>query len=44
MERRPSALADIKAAVATNLAAALGDHPLRCPLHSVFFSARRPVS
>ncbi len=44
MERRPSALADIKAAVATNLAAALGDHPLRCPLHSVFYSARRPVS
>jgi SAM-dependent methyltransferase len=44
MERHPSALADIKAAVAKNLVAALGDHPLRCPLHTVFFSARRPAT
>jgi SAM-dependent methyltransferase len=42
MERRPAALADIKAAVARNVAAALGDHPLRCPLRAIFFSARRP--
>ncbi len=43
MERRASALADIKAAVATNLAAALGDRPLRCPLRAIFLSARRPA-
>jgi hypothetical protein len=43
MERRPSALADIEAAVAGNLAAALGDHPLRCPLRAIFFTGRRPV-
>ena len=43
MERHPSALADIKAAVVKNLVAALGDHPLRCPLRTVFFSARRPA-
>jgi SAM-dependent methyltransferase len=42
MERAPSALADIKAAVKKNLVAALGDHPLRCRLQAVFFSARRP--
>ena len=44
MERRPEALADIEAAVARNIAAALGDHPLRCPLRSVVFSARRPAA
>ena len=44
MERRPDALADIEAAVARNLAAALGDHPLRCPLRAIFFSARRPAA
>jgi ubiquinone/menaquinone biosynthesis C-methylase UbiE len=43
MERHPSALPDIKAAVVKNLVAALGDHPLRCPLRTVFFSARRPA-
>jgi SAM-dependent methyltransferase len=43
MERKPSALADIKATVARNLAAALGDHPLRCPLRALFFSAQRPT-
>jgi len=42
MERRPSALADIKAAVVRNLAAALGDHPLRCPLRTIYFSGKRP--
>ena len=44
MERRPAALAEIKAAVARNIAAALGDHPLRCPLRAIFFSARRPAA
>jgi len=44
MERRPAALADIKAAVARNVAAALGDHPLRCPLRTIVFSARRPAA
>jgi SAM-dependent methyltransferase len=42
MERRASALDDIKAALARNLAAALGDHPLRSPLRANFFSAHRP--
>src|SRR5262245_8363048 len=42
MDRRPESLADIEAAVARNLAAALGDHPLRVPLRALFFSARRP--
>jgi SAM-dependent methyltransferase len=43
MARHPSALADIKAALVKNLVAALGDHPLRCQLRTVFFSARRPA-
>jgi ubiquinone/menaquinone biosynthesis C-methylase UbiE len=42
MERRASALRDIEAALARNLAATLGDRPLRCPLRTIFFSARRP--
>jgi len=42
MDRRPEALADIKAAVATNLATELGDRPLRCPLRALVFSSRRP--
>jgi ubiquinone/menaquinone biosynthesis C-methylase UbiE len=41
-ERRPSALADIEAAVAGKLAASLGDRPLRCPLRAIFFTGRRP--
>jgi SAM-dependent methyltransferase len=41
MERRPGALRDIKAALASNLAAAFGDPPLRCPMRAYFFSARR---
>jgi SAM-dependent methyltransferase len=43
MQRHPSALADIKTATARNLATALGDHPLRCPLRAIFFSASRPA-
>jgi ubiquinone/menaquinone biosynthesis C-methylase UbiE len=43
MERRPSALAEIEAAVAEKIAAALGDRPLRCPLRAIFFSGRRPA-
>lgn len=42
MDRRPEALVDIKAAVVTNLAAQLGDHPLRCYLRALVFSALRP--
>ena len=42
MDRRPEALTDIKAAVITNLAAQLGDHPLRCHLRALVFSTRRP--
>lgn len=44
MERRPGALADIKAAVAGKLAEALGDRPLRCPLKAIFFTGRRPAA
>ena len=42
MERRPEALAGIKAAVARNIAAELGDHPVRGPLRAHVFTARRP--
>ena len=42
MERRPDALPDIKAAVARNIAAELGDHPVRAPLRAHVFTARRP--
>jgi ubiquinone/menaquinone biosynthesis C-methylase UbiE len=42
MERAPQALPGIKAAVARNIVAALGDHPVRCPLSAHVFSARRP--
>lgn len=41
MERRPEALPDIKAAVARNIAAELGDHPVRAPLRAHVFTARR---
>lgn len=44
MERRPSALADIEAAVAGQLASTLGDRPLRCPLKAIFFTGRRPAA
>ena len=42
MERRPEALADIEGAVARNLAAELGERPVRCPLRAHVFTARRP--
>ena len=42
MERRPEALRDITAAVARNVAAELGDHPVRCRLRAHVYSARRP--
>jgi ubiquinone/menaquinone biosynthesis C-methylase UbiE len=41
MQRRPDALADIKAAVAANLARELGDRPLRAPLSALVATARR---
>ena len=43
MDRRAEALADIEAAIAARLRAALGDEPVRAPLRAVFFSARRPA-
>ena len=42
-EQKPSALPDIRAAIAKNLASALGDRPLRVPLRAIFHSARRPA-
>ena len=42
MARRPDALPDIRAAVARNIAAELGDHPVRTPLRAHVFTARRP--
>ena len=42
MQRRPQALADIKAAVAANLARELGDRPLRAPLSALVATAGRP--
>ena len=42
MNRRPESLAEIKAMVATHIAARFGDHPARCPLRAHVFSARRP--
>jgi ubiquinone/menaquinone biosynthesis C-methylase UbiE len=42
MARRPEALADIKTAVARNIARELGDHPVHCPLRAHVFTARRP--
>jgi ubiquinone/menaquinone biosynthesis C-methylase UbiE len=44
MQRRPEALADIKAAVAARLARELGDRPLRAPLRALVATARRPAS
>jgi ubiquinone/menaquinone biosynthesis C-methylase UbiE len=43
MARRPEALADIKTAVARNIAQELGDHPVRCPLRAHVFTAHRPA-
>jgi ubiquinone/menaquinone biosynthesis C-methylase UbiE len=42
MERRPEALSAIKSAVASAVAAQLGDHPVQCPLRALVLSARRP--
>jgi len=42
MQRRPEALSEIEAAVAAKVAAELGDHPVRCPMRALVFSARRP--
>ena len=42
MQRRPEALAEIKAALATNLARELGDRPMRTPLSALVATARRP--
>ena len=42
MERRPEALADIEAALARQITAELGDHPVRSPLSAFVYSARRP--
>jgi len=43
VERRPSALGEIKTEVAARIAQRLGDHPVRCPLRALAFSARRPA-
>lgn len=43
MQRRPEALAEIKAAVAARLARELGDHPLRAPLRAIVATGRRPA-
>ncbi len=42
MDRRPEAVPEIRAAVAQNIAAELGDRPVRSPLRAHVFSARRP--
>lgn len=42
LERRPEALPDIRKAVAAQIAAQLGDRPVRCALRAIVFSARRP--
>ena len=42
MERGPGALRDIEAAVARNVAAELGDHPVRSPLSAHVFAGVRP--
>jgi ubiquinone/menaquinone biosynthesis C-methylase UbiE len=42
MERRPEALPEIKKAVAAQIAAKLGDRPVRCSLRALVFSVRRP--
>ena len=43
MQRRPEALAEIKAAVAERLARELGDQPLRAPLRAIVAAGRRPA-
>jgi ubiquinone/menaquinone biosynthesis C-methylase UbiE len=41
MQRRPEALADIKNALARNLAGQLGDGPVRCELRALVFTAHK---
>ena len=41
MQRRPEALADIQSTVARNLAGQLGDHPVRCELRALVFTAQK---
>ena len=41
MDRRPEALPEIRAAVARNIAAELGDHPVRSPLRAHVFTGVR---
>jgi hypothetical protein len=41
MQRRPEALADIKNAVARNLAGQLADRPVRCTLRALVFTAQK---
>ena len=41
--RRPGTVPEIESALAANLAAELGDRPLRVPLRALVFSARRPT-
>jgi hypothetical protein len=41
MERGPGALRDIEAAVARNVAAEIGDHPVRSPLSAHVFAGVR---
>jgi hypothetical protein len=41
MERGPDAVRDIEAAVARNIVAALGDHPVRSPLSAHVFTGVR---
>jgi SAM-dependent methyltransferase len=42
VQRRPDAVAEIKAALAARLARELGDRPLRAPLRALVATARRP--
>jgi ubiquinone/menaquinone biosynthesis C-methylase UbiE len=44
MQRRPGAVAEIKAALAARLAREWGDRPLRAPLQAVVIVARRPMA
>jgi len=41
MQRRPELLGDIKRAVARNITAEPGDHPVRAALRALVFTARR---
>lgn len=43
LNRRPEALAEIKATLAHDIAARLGDHPVRSPLRAIVVTAHRPV-